>query len=155
MRALVARSACAALVLAAVFSTPAYAIPKSVDTTPFTVEGLCAFPVQFQLSGKTNMPQLPGGRFIVTSPGETATLTNVSSPAHQVTLNITGSFVQTTNADGSVVTFSHGRNLLFDPVAGFVLAVGDFSFVFDAAGNLVQPLSGNGTLTNVCGLLGG
>jgi hypothetical protein len=51
------------------------------------------------------------------------------------------------------VTVVTGRNLLGDPEAGFVLAIGNFSFVFDAGGNLIQPLAGKGTLTNICELI--
>jgi hypothetical protein len=38
-------------------------------------------------------------------------------------------------------------------VAGFVLAIGHFSFVFDSNGNLIQPLTGQGQLIDVCGLI--
>jgi hypothetical protein len=47
-----------------------------------------------------------------------------------------------------------GRNLLTDPVAGVVLALGNFSFAFDANGNLVQPLTQQGgLLIDICALL--
>jgi hypothetical protein len=95
---------------------------------------------------------LPGGRFIFTSPGLTATLTNLENEK-QMRLNITGAFHQTTLENGDVVTVATGRNFLGDPEAGFVLAKGRFSFVFDAEGNLVQPLAGKGKLTDVCALL--
>ena len=48
---------------------------------------------------------------------------------------------------------TRGRNLLSDPVAGTVIAIGNFSFVVDAEGNLVQPLEGEGPLIDVCALL--
>ena len=73
--------------------------------------------------------------------------------SHQVTLNVTGAFHQTTEANGDVVTVVTGRNLLGDPEAGFVLAIGNFSFAFDANNNLIQPLAGKGTLTDICGLI--
>jgi hypothetical protein len=53
-----------------------------------------------------------------------------------VKLNITGTFHQTTEGDGRIVTVITGRSLLGDPEAGFVLAIGNFSFIFDADGNL-------------------
>ncbi|MCA1678539.1 MAG: hypothetical protein LC777_06130 [Actinobacteria bacterium] len=124
--------------------------PQPVDQTPFTVEGICAFPVQIQLRGKAKQIDLPGGRMIITAPGQRVTLTNLAAPSRQVTLNVTGSFQRTVAADGSVLTVSRGRSLLFDPVAGFVLAIGHFSFRFDASGNLVQPLSGKGQLLDAC-----
>jgi hypothetical protein len=70
-----------------------------------------------------------------------------------VTLNVTGAFHQTTTRDGSVVTVTTGRSLLFDPQAGFVLAIGHFSFVFDADQNLIQPLEGQGQLVDACALI--
>jgi hypothetical protein len=51
------------------------------------------------------------------------------------------------------VTVVTGRNVLFDPEAGFVLAIGTFSFAFDPAGNLVQPLSGRGRTIDICKLI--
>ena len=115
--------------------------------------GVCAFGVEILLTGKAKTIDLPGDRFIFTSPGLHATLTNLDDPTKQVTLNITGAFHQTTEQDGSVVTVSTGRSLLFDPQAGFVLAIGNFSFVFDANGNLIQPLQGQGQLTDACALI--
>ena len=46
-----------------------------------------------------------------------------------------------------------GRNLIFDPEVGFVLAIGRFSDVVDEEGNLMQSLSGKGQLIDVCELL--
>jgi hypothetical protein len=46
-----------------------------------------------------------------------------------------------------------GRNFLTDPEAGIVLAIGTFSFAFNDANILVQPLSGTGKLINVCDLI--
>src|SRR5690349_661997 len=127
--------------------------PTEVDETPFTVEGLCAFRVQFVLQGKAKTIELPGGRTIATSPGLSATLTNVDDPENETVLNITGVFHITVSENGDVKTVVTGRNLLNDPEAGFVLAIGTFSFIFDAAGNLIQPLTGQGQLIDVCGLL--
>jgi len=81
-------------------------------------------------------------QFILTSPGLHATLTNLNNTAHSVTLNITGASQQSTNYNHDTVTVVTGRNLLGDPDAGFVLAIGSFNFVFDAAGNLVQRWRG-------------
>jgi hypothetical protein len=73
--------------------------------------------------------------------------------AHQQRINITGSFHQSTDEEGNVVTVATGRNILGDPEAGFVLAIGNFSYVFDADNNLVQPLQGEGQLIDICELL--
>jgi hypothetical protein len=131
--------------------------PKDVDEAPINLDsgaifGNCAFPVRLKYSGKAKTLQLPGRRFIFTSPELTATLTNVES-GKQETVVITGAFHQTTLENGDVVTEATGRNLLGDPQAGFVVAVGNFSYVFDADGNLIQPLTGDGQLIDVCELL--
>jgi hypothetical protein len=124
------------------------------------VFGRCDFPILYELSGKAKLITLPGGRFITTAPDQFATLTPILPNgdldlAHQQTLNITGSFHQSTDENGNVVTVATGRNLLGDPEAGFVLAIGNFSYVFDAKGNLIQPLEGEGQLVDICTLLEG
>ena len=101
------------------------------------------------MSGKGQTVALPGDRFIFTSPGLTATLTNLDH-GNQETLNITGALHQSTLANGDVETVSTGMSILGDPEAGFVVAIGNFSYVFDKKGKLVQPLSGEGQLIDVC-----
>jgi hypothetical protein len=125
---------------------------EPIDLDSGAVFGNCAFPVRLEYSGKAKTLQLPGRRFIFTSPELTATLTNLGS-GKQETVVITGAFHQTTLENGNVVTEATGRNLLGDPEAGFVVAVGNFSYVFDAEGKLVQPLTGDGQLIDVCELL--
>jgi hypothetical protein len=146
-------------ILAAGIPLPAQALapptpPEPVDSTPFQVDGFCSFPLLVQFSGKSKTISLPGGRTLVTSPALNVSLTNVDDPTRQVTLNITGTLLTSEQADGNFLTVARGRNLLGDPVAGLVLAVGHFSFVNAADGvtNVVR-LSGTGTLTNVCTLL--
>jgi hypothetical protein len=133
--------------------------PEDVSGTftvnPGDIPGTCAFPMLFELSGKGKTIELPDGRLILTSPGLHVTVTNLANPENQETFNITGSFHQTTNpVNGQVTTVVTGRNFLFDPEAGTVIAIGNFSYVFDAEGNLVQPLEGKGQLIDVCTLLG-
>jgi hypothetical protein len=112
----------------------------------------CDFDVEVSFSGLAGEIDLPGNRFIFTAPQLTATLTNLQN-GRSVTLSITGAFHQSTDQNGNVTTVATGRNLLGDPVAGFVLAIGDFSFVFDSNGNLIQPLTGQGQLIDVCSLI--
>ncbi len=131
--------------------------PQDVDEEPIDLDsgavfGNCDFPVRLEYSGKAKTLQLPGERFILTSPKLTATLTNLDT-GEQERVVITGAFHQTTLDNGDVVTKATGRNLLGDPEAGFVVAVGNFSYVFDENGNLVQPLTGEGQLIDVCELL--
>ena len=116
--------------------------------------GTCDFPIQLEVSGKGKTITLPDGRRILTSPGLFVTVTNLDTPENQATFNITGTFHETTAANGDVTTKVTGRNLLFDPEAGVVLTIGNFSFVFDAEGNLIQPFEGKGQVTDVCALLG-
>lgn len=126
--------------------------PTDVDVT-IPLDDVCSFPVLLELSGKAKTIELPGGRTIYTSPGLHGTVTNLDNPERQETLNITGTFHQEILASGDVRTVVTGRNLLTDPEAGFVLARGKFSFVFDDEGNLVQPLAGKGRLADVCMLI--
>jgi len=148
-----------ALVVAApmVLAQPNGGKPTKVDETPIDLDsgavfGYCDDPIRLEYSGKAKTLQLPGDRFIFTAPDLTATLTNLDS-GEQETVVITGAFHQTTLENGDVVTEATGRNLLGDPEAGFVIAVGDFTYAFDAEGNLIQPLEGEGQLIDVCELL--
>jgi hypothetical protein len=118
------------------------------------IPGHCAFPMHIVVSGKIKTIGQGNGGIIITSPGAFATVTNVAT-GEQATFNITGSFHNTLNTPepGQVTTVVSGRNFLFDPVAGTVLAIGNFNFVTDAAGNNVRPLDGKGQLIDVCALL--
>src|SRR4051794_560093 len=139
----------------ALWSAPAFAAPpQPVDHTPIDLDPgvACAVPIRVVLTGKTKTIDLPGGRMIVTAPGQGATVTNVAN-GRSVTLNITGAFHISTAANGDVVTVATGRNLLLDPVAGFVLTEGHFTYAFDAAGNLIAPLSGTGRATDICAMV--
>jgi hypothetical protein len=118
--------------------------------------GHCSFPIQLDLSGKEKVITLPDGSAIITSPSLFVTVTNLDSPENQVTLNITGTIHQTTAANGDVTYRITGRNLPFDPVEGVNLTIGNFSFVFDAEGNLLQSFEqtdGKGQVIDVCALL--
>jgi hypothetical protein len=132
--------------------------PTDIDPTPFLITrelfgpGACEFAVLATQGGKQKAIELPGERTIFIFPANTITLTNVLN-GNQATYVITGSFHQTTLANGDVVTVATGRNALLDPEAGFVIAIGDFSYVFDAAGNLIQPLQGTGQQIDVCEVL--
>lgn len=115
--------------------------------------GVCAFDINVSVSGKTATIFLPGNRFIVTAPGQHAVVTNLDDPSKVVTLNIPGVSHQTIEQNGDVVTVVTGRNLMGDPEAGLVLAIGKFSYIFDSGGNLIQPLAGEGRLIDVCEMI--
>jgi hypothetical protein len=132
--------------------------PVSADFTvvPGAEGGSCAFPLHLDLSGKAKEITQPDGSLIITSPGLDVTATNEIT-GEQARFSITGTFFETTAENGDVTTVITGRNLLFDPDAGIVLLSGNFSFVFDAEGNLIKsfedPPAGNGQVIDVCALL--
>jgi hypothetical protein len=130
------------------FPFPGFVLPAN-ELAP----GECAFDVNFAFSGKVNRLTLPGGRFIFTAPGLNATLTNLSDTTKSVALNITGTTHQSTQGNGNLVFVSTGRILILDRVAGLVLSIGNFSIIFDANGNVVQPLRGDGQLIGICKLI--
>jgi hypothetical protein len=130
-------------------------IVDPADPNP-PLPGHCSFPIRLDLSGKGKVITQPDGSAILTSPGLFVTVTNLDSPENQVTLNVTGTFHQTTAANGDVTTRITGRNLPFDPDAGVNLTIGNFSFVFDKNGNLIKSFEdtdGNGQVIDVCELL--
>jgi hypothetical protein len=127
--------------------------PTEVSGTIFEGPGLCDFDVRIDVSGKGSQIDLPRGGFILTSPGLTATITNVEEPEHQITLNVTGTITETVLENGNVQRVMHGRNLFFDPSVGFVLLIGNFTAVTDATNTLVQPLDENGQVIDICALL--
>ena len=121
---------------------------------PGATFGSCSFPINISAQGKGKTIVLPKGNMIFTSPGLDATVTNLMDPAKKVDLVITGSFHVSPTSDGGSLFVVTGRNLLTDPLAGVVLATGNFSFAFDANGNLTQPLKmQGGTITDLCALL--
>lgn len=128
--------------------------PTDVDET-FTVN-YCFFPIKVVLSGKGKTIELPGGRSILTSPGLTATLTNLSNQNREV-INITGASHLRTLENGNVEIVLTGRNVAFDTqdpsLPSLILAIGRFSYVVDTQGKLVQTLQGTGQLIDLCALL--
>jgi len=131
--------------------------PTNVSSDPIVVNpgdypGSCDFPFQLDFSGKAKTIDRPGDVFIFTAPDLNVTVTNLDNDK-QATFNVTGTLEQTTLANGDVVTVARGRNFLIDPEAGTVIAIGDFSFVFNAKGELIQPLEGEGQLIDVCAAL--
>jgi hypothetical protein len=135
-------------------ATLAQGRPTDVDQTPFEIPAgvFCDFAFRVEPGGKAKTIELPGGRRIFISPGFTWTFTNLDTGKRE-TFRIPGAFHQTILENGDVETVVTGRSILGDPIAGLVLTIGRFSFVFDAEGNLIQPLQGTGRLIDVCEVL--
>lgn len=129
--------------------------PPQEDEFAITIEGICTFPVLIEIAGKVKFIELSGGRTIIVSPRSFVTLTNLDEPSKQEVMPITGAFHETISPNGDIESVVTGRNLLvgFDPDALFVVTVGDFSFVFDENSNLIQPVTGNGRMIDICTLL--
>jgi len=124
----------------------------TIVVNPGDYPGSCEFPFSLDLSGKGKTIERPDGGLILTSPSLDVTITNLNN-GEQASFNITGSVHQSTLENGNVETVMTGRNFAIDPVAGTVVAIGRFSFVFDAEGNLIQSHMGNGQRIDVCELL--
>ena len=144
---LVAGLAAALLLTGSAFAVQPGAIPQPVEPGPFTVDGLCAFPVTLTFSGKGGEVDLPGGRTLFTSPGLFGTFTNADDPSKSVTLNISG----TAERDASDVTIFQGRSVLATH-EGLVLIVGTFRGTHDAD-HYDIIVSGQGTQTPVCPMI--
>ena len=154
--AVLAAGALMALLVLAFAGVAWAAPPERVDTTPFTVEGICPFPMLAELSGKSQLKALPGGRKLGISPGLRVTLTNLEEPTNQVSYVITGSLLETQLANGNLFVVARGRNVIFGPDVGMFLTIGRFTFTaFDADGTplaLTRP-TGKGRLIDVCASL--
>ena len=149
------------LILAALigltFSRPSLAAPNPPGYDVYEYEvpagALCSFALHISVDGQKKTIELPGDRTTEIYPGEFVTLTNLDDPSKQVTENITGSFHIKYLPDGSTETVFTGRNLVWDPFAGFVFVFGHFGYAIDANGNLTQPLHGEGKIVDACALI--
>ena len=126
--------------------------PGDVNQT-FIFPGICGFDVQATATGKEGMISLPSGGFILTAPALYGTFTNLSDPTKSVALNLTGAAHISFDQNGDTIYMVTGRNQAADPSFGLLLLVGDFTFVYDSNGNLVQGPTGNGQITSICDLI--
>lgn len=124
-----------------------------MQSESLTVDGICAFPVLVEITGKSGFIALPGGRAIVTFPGQRVTLTNLDDPSHTYTTAIPGAFHLTFLENDVVRLTGTGRNLFVGFDSGLVLAIGTFSVALDIDGNETEPFGGRGQIIDVCGLL--
>jgi hypothetical protein len=131
--------------------------PDDFEPPEVVLEGICDFPVLLELTGKTKTIVSPSFT-IITSPNLKVVATNLTEPANQVSLNITGATHQETLADGSVKSVFTGRNLVvgFLDVPPFLdLTIGHFTFVLAPDGTIGQELSGTGQRIKICDVLAG
>jgi hypothetical protein len=137
--------------------------PQPVDPTPFIdpfFSAICGFPVQVVSDGKLKEIVLPGDRIIVTGPGFTVTLTNLTSGRTE-RLVLTGSLHRTTLPNGNFDYVWIGLNIVaFDDsfpnifANSVLLITGRYSLVVDpATGGIVQALHGNGQIIDLCDVL--
>ena len=126
--------------------------PGDVNQT-FTFPGICGFDVQGTIVGRQGVINLPSGGLIITAPAQYATFTNLSDSTKSVTVNLTGVFHVSFDQNGDTIYMVTGRNGLSDRSFGILLLVGDFTFVYDSNGNLVQGPTGNGQITSICDLI--
>ena len=140
--------------LTALASPAMAAPPEPVDSTILIGDGdACAFPIELVLNGKGKIIDVGGEtRQIATSPGLKLKVTNVTTD-ESVSYVITGTFHNATLPNGNVVTIATGRNALFDPVAGFVITTGRFTYTTAPDGvTNVEPLRrlGGPEPVNIC-----
>jgi hypothetical protein len=115
--------------------------------------GHCSFPMQLDVSGKTKTIHQGNGGMIITSPGASATVTNLAN-GEQATFNVTGSSHKSILENGNVKTVMTGRNLALDPVAGTFVSMGRFTYVNNPTDTQnIIPVSGKGRMIDVCALL--
>jgi hypothetical protein len=127
-------------------------VPQTFNITE-PAGAACAFTINISAQGLMKTINLPGGRMILTSPGLQAKVANAADLSKSVSLNVTGASHVTSEPNGSTVIVFSGRNLNFDPVAGFVLAIGNFRITLDAVSNVIEPLNGKGKLIDICALI--
>jgi len=131
--------------------------PEPITTvTVFIPASVCGFPVQATVTGRLGVISLPGGGFLVTSPATTAVFTNLTDGT-SVTINgFTGPAIVTFDQNGNTIVRGLGRGAIFDPATpgfGILFLTGEWNFVLDPNGNIIQGPTGNGQITDVCGLI--
>src|SRR5437899_5500155 len=125
--------------------------PPGPFTMTFTIPAsVCGFEVQETITGKLGVISLPGGGFLVTSPATTAVITNLSDPTKSVTINgFTGPAIITFDQNGNTIVRGLGRGAFSDVVQGvFLFLTGEWNFVLDPNGNIIQGPTGNGQITD-------
>ena len=128
--------------------------PTAPPTDPASIG--CSFPLHVEVTGKEKLIELPDGGFILTAPGQKATVTNVET-GEEVTFNITGTTRASAPDENGIVDYViRGRNLAGDP-AGIFLNIGRFTYSLDQSDpdniEIVKPQEGKGQAIDICALL--
>jgi hypothetical protein len=130
--------------------------PEPITVTVIIPDTVCGFPVQETVTGRLGVISLPGGGFLITYPAETAVFTNLTDGT-SVTINgFTGPAIVTFDQNGNTIVRGLGRGAIFDPATpgfGILFLTGEWNFVLDPNGNIIQGPTGNGQITDVCGLI--
>ncbi len=126
--------------------------PRGINQT-FTFPGICGFDVQLTATGRSSVINLPSGGLIITAPDVYGTFTNLSDPTKSVTLNLTGAGHISFDQNGDTIYRLTGRSEAEDPSFGLLLLVGDFTFVVDSNGNIIEGPTGNGQIINICEMI--
>ncbi len=128
--------------------------PQPISTTLLIPATVCGFEVQETITGKLGVISLPDGGLLVTSPATTAVFTNLSDPTKSVTINgFTGPAKVSFDQNGNTIIKGLGRGATFLPSFGIALLIGEWNFVLDPNGNILQGPTGNGQIINVCELI--
>ncbi|HEX5723297.1 MAG TPA: hypothetical protein VFZ06_11195 [Acidimicrobiia bacterium] len=137
---------------------PEVSPPESVEFDELFSAGFpCTFPMGAHLEGKQGAI-LFEDRAILTSPGLSATLTNLESGS-TVALIIPGAFHDTILSDTRIQTKAVGRSILFgffDGQPGMFLTMGKIVFQWDVTDPLsfdVIESESPGTMIDVCEML--
>ena len=128
----------------------AQVVPEPVNDN-FTTD-VCGFTVLVHAGGKIKPIALPGDRLSVIFPAAVSTFTNPGNGKTE-TLSMTGTFHIAFLPDGGVEQVMTGRNIFADPELGLLLIIGNFRFIVDGEGNVVQPLHGTGQTIDLCAIL--
>ena len=89
----------------------------------------------------------------MTSPDNHPTFTNLSDPSKTLTISNTGPAKVYTDENGNLVVQIFGRSALFDPSFGLKLFIGQWNFVVDQNGNIIQGPTGTGQIIDICELI--
>ena len=141
-------------------ASPATAAPSGdvlLDVT-FKANEVCKYPIELVVTGQSKFIDLPSDRYIVASPGQVVTVTNLKT-GESATFLITGTTHAQVQADGTTEVTVTGLNVVLNAreaksdEPGLFLLEGNFNFALNADGTEARVFSGTGDVTDICALL--